>query len=64
MNNKQETLTASEAWDWLIHLGVSEETLVTISSIMGHNVETYEKVLFSRFGYRTFDQMFDCEGGE
>lgn len=44
------------AYEWLEEAGVSEEALILISSINGHNVETYQNVLFARFGYRTFAQ--------
>jgi hypothetical protein len=49
---------AGSAYDYLIGMGIAtEEELALISSIMGHNLDAYESVLFARTGYRTFDQL-------
>lgn len=50
-------MNPSEAFDRLLDMGVSEETLVIISAINGHNLDTYQDVLFAKFGYRSFEQM-------
>ena len=44
-------------WDTLIEMGVSEETLQTITSILGYNEKTMEHVLYANFGYHSFDQL-------
>jgi hypothetical protein len=49
---------ADSAYDYLLNFGIAtEDELALVSSIMGHNLDTYESVLFSRTGSRTFDQM-------
>lgn len=47
------------AWDTLIQLGVSEQTLRIITSINGYSMTTLEDVLYAYSGYRTFDQLED-----
>ena len=55
MSNKHD---ADAAYDHLLELGIAtEDELALVSSIMGHNLDTYESVLFSRMGFRTFDQI-------
>ena len=51
----------NEAWDILMNMGISEETLKIITSINGYNMETMEDVLYAAFGYRSFDQLEDEE---
>ena len=50
-------MTVSEAWDLLIELGVSEQTLQIIASINGYNMTTMQDVLYAHTGYRTFEQL-------
>lgn len=47
----------NEKYDKLIEMGVSEETLDIITSINGWNNETFDNVLFAKFGYTTFEQL-------
>lgn len=47
----------NEKYDKLIEMGVSEETLDIIISINGWNNETFDNVLFAKFGYTTFEQL-------
>lgn len=49
--------TINEAWELLIEMGVSEETLQTVTDINGYNMEAMTDILYSRFGYNGFDQM-------
>jgi hypothetical protein len=53
----QPIIDWESAWDYLIEAGVSEESLILITSINGTSLETMESVLYSRFGYRSFDQL-------
>lgn len=53
-------LNANQMMDTLVDQGIAtEEELSLVSSIIGHNRETYEKVLFARTGYRSFEQLND-----
>lgn len=54
-------MTVELAWENLVNLGVSEETLRIITAINGYNMETMEDVLYVVTGYRTFDQLEEEE---
>lgn len=54
-------MTLEAMWDELIDLGISEETLQVVTDINGYNTGALEGVLYSRTGYRSFDQL-DKEG--
>lgn len=54
----------NQAWDTLINMGVSEETLQIITAINGYTLETLEDVLYAAYGYRSFDQLEDEEMDE
>lgn len=49
----------AQAWDKLLELGVSEATLRTVTNINGYNLTSLEDILYSDFGYRSFEQMGD-----
>lgn len=53
MNN----ITVENAWDKLLELGVSEQTLRIVTDINGYNMKTLENVLYAHAGYRSFDQI-------
>ena len=50
-------MTTEDAWDKLIELGVSEETLQTVTNINGFNMKSMEDILYSKFGLEDFDQI-------
>lgn len=52
-----ENLTIEQAWDILIELGTSEETLQTVTDINGYNMESMESILYAQHGYRCFSQL-------
>lgn len=52
-------ITTDQAWDMLTELGVSEQTLQTVTNINGYNLDTMEDILYSVTGYRSFDQLED-----
>lgn len=54
-------MTVELAWESLVNLGVSEETLRIITDINGYSMETMEDVLYAVTGYRTFDQLEEEE---
>ncbi len=45
------------AWDRLLELGVSEQTLQIVTSINGYSVDTMTDILYAYTGYRDFDQL-------
>jgi len=52
-----ENLTKEQAWDILLELGTSEETLQTVTDINGYNMESLEGILYVQHGYRCFSQL-------
>lgn len=54
-------MTVELAWESLVNLGVSEETLRIITAINGYSMETMEDVLYAVTGYRTFEQLEEEE---
>lgn len=50
-------MTTDEAWDALIDIGVSKETLRIITFINGYSIDTMNDVLYATAGYRSFDQL-------
>lgn len=53
-------MTVENAWDTLMELGVTEQTLQIVSNINGYSLETLEDVLFAHAGYRDFSQP-ECQ---
>lgn len=51
------TITIEAMWDTLLDMGVSEETLQTVTDINGYNEKSMKDILYSRFGYNDFDQL-------
>lgn len=49
------------AWNDLVNLGVSEETLKIVTAINGYSLETMESILYAVTGYRTFEQLEEEE---
>lgn len=56
-NNITNEVTIENAWDILLDMGVSEQTLNIITSINGYNLKTLENVLYAHAGYNSFDQL-------
>lgn len=51
------TTEEKQAWETLLDMGTSEETLKVITSINGLTLETLEDVLYAQYGYHHFDQL-------
>lgn len=47
----------TQAWDALLAMGVSEQTLQIVTSINGYTLSTMEDILYAHTGYRNFDQV-------
>ena len=53
----------NEMWDYLIDNGIAtKEELILITNINGYNEQAMKDVLYARTGYRSFEQLEDCEG--
>lgn len=46
-----------KAWETLLDLGTSEETLQVVTDINGLSLETLEDILYAMYGYHSFDQL-------
>lgn len=46
-----------EMWNKLLEMGVSEETLQTVTDIVGYNEKAMCDILYSRFGYNDFEKI-------
>ena len=51
------SFTKDDAWDKLISLGVSDQTLGIITAINGYSMQTMEDVLYAHTGYNSFTQV-------
>jgi hypothetical protein len=49
--------SVGKIWDKLIELGISEDTLQIITNINGYNEDTLNDILYTKFGYRSIEQM-------
>lgn len=55
-------LSKEEAWDYLLESGTaSEEELQMATYLLGYSVDTLEKVLDIKTGYKCFSQLDDFE---
>lgn len=54
-----ENLTFDQAYDVLIELGVSEETINTVCNINGRTFEQLENILYATQGFNCFSQLED-----
>lgn len=52
-----KNFTIENAWDLLLEMGVSEETLQTVTDINGYNMDSMLEILYSRFGENDFSEM-------
>ena len=46
------------AWNVLLEIGVSEETLQIVTSINGYNIETLQDILYVKSGLREFNELY------
>ena len=50
-------MTTEAAWDTLLDMGVSEQTLQIVTSINGYTLQTLEDVLYAHTGFHSFEQL-------
>ena len=51
-----------EYWQYLIDSGIAtEQELQLVTYIIGYSVETLDKVLYARTGYRSIEQLEEVE---
>jgi hypothetical protein len=49
-------------WDKLVDMGLfTDRELELITNINGYNIETLNDAIYSRYGYRSLDQMLEEE---
>lgn len=53
----KHTIAIENAWDTLLEMGVSKQTLNIVTSINGYTLETLENVLYAHTGYQSFEQL-------
>ena len=52
-----DDMTLDQMWEYLMDAcGVSEETLQVVTDINGYNEQSMLDILYSRTGYRNFEQ--------
>ena len=52
----------NELWDYITEREIATENEIRlITSINGTNLDTFESILFSRTGYRSLEQILDCD---
>ena len=52
----------TKLWDFLIDFEIATESeLQLVTNINGYNLETLESVLYSKTGYRSLNQIIECE---
>ena len=54
----------AKVWDYLLEAGICTEDelqLVTNIIIRGYNEETMDDILFAKTGYRSLEQLLDCD---
>ena len=53
-------MSTEEMHDYLVECGIATEDEVSlVTSINGYNEESMEDILYSRTGYRDFDQLIE-----
>ena len=56
----RKELNANELWDELLEQELfTYEELQLLTNINGFNIETLNDAIFSRYGYRDFEQMME-----
>ena len=59
MSYDDDTMTRDDMWDVLESLGVEDQTLQIVTSIIGYSKETLYDVLYAHTGLRAFHQIED-----
>ena len=48
-------ITIEQAWELLLEMGISEQTLQIVTSINGYNMEAMTDILYAHTGKRSFE---------
>ncbi len=52
----------NELWDYITECNIATENeICLVTSINGTNLDTLKDILYSRTGYRSLEQIKDCE---
>jgi hypothetical protein len=62
IRNEEADMSLEQMWDYLIECGIAtRDELVLVTNINGYNEEALESVLYARTGYRSIEQLEECE---
>ena len=54
--------TKDEIWDYLVECGIATgEELRLVTCINGYSEDTMESVIYARTGYRSLEQLKECD---
>ena len=55
-------MTTAQIWDYIQETGIAtEEELQLVTNINGYNEESLNSIIYARTGYRSVEQIEDCE---
>ena len=59
---KTKNYKTEEIWDYLVEYGIATpEELHLVTCINGYSEDTMESVIYARTGYRSLEQLKECE---
>ena len=59
MENKR----VAKIWDYIVEYGIAtDDELQLITNINGYNEDSMDAVIYARTGYRSMEQIQECEG--
>ena len=61
MDNKMDN-KMNKLWDYILETELAtEDEISLITAINGTNLEAFESILYVRTGYRSLEQILECE---
>ena len=52
----------NKLWDYLLECEIAtQEAINLVTAINGTNLDSFESILYARTGYRSLEQILDCE---
>ena len=52
----------NKLWDYLLECEIAtQEEINLVTAINGTNLDSFESILYARTGYRSLEQILDCE---
>jgi len=54
--------TIAKIWDYIVETGIAtEDELKLVTNINGYNEDALNSVIYARTGYRSMEQITECE---